>query len=93
MTAADFAELVLKLALIGIVLSVVLLAVVFVFDLASAWALGRESERTAAASFGRDFIPYAGDVADQDVVAMVEEMVALLDDSIIHVDRLGRAAG
>jgi hypothetical protein len=74
-------------------LGVAFLAVCVVgFLPASRWALRREAERTAAATFERDFIPEAADVADQDTPAMLEEIEALLDDSLTHVKRLQDAA-
>lgn len=87
MTARDFAVVVLVLALIGIVLCLVILALTAF----TRWALNRESERTAAATFERDFIPEVADYADDDLPAMLAEIKALLDDMIVHLTRLGRA--
>jgi hypothetical protein len=56
------------------------------------WLLRRDAERTAAATFEADFIPEVGDVADQDTPAMLDEIEALLDDAIIHLKRLDKAA-
>lgn len=56
------------------------------------WAVNRESERTAAATFEADFIPEVLDYADDDLPAMLSEIEALLDDCTAHVERLVFAA-
>lgn len=74
-------------------LGVAFLAVCVVgFLPASKWAIRREAERSAAATFEKDFIPEAADVADQDTPAIIAEIQAILDDSLIHVKRLLDAA-
>jgi hypothetical protein len=75
-----------------LIVGVVGAVVTGLFMVASRWALRRESERTAAATFEADFIAEVADVADQDTPAMLAEIEALLDDSITHLKRLDKVA-
>lgn len=59
---------------------------------ASNWALRREADRTAAATFDRDYIAENADVLEQDTPAIIEEILALLEDSNEHIKRLQKAA-
>jgi hypothetical protein len=69
------------------------------FMVASRWAIRRESERTAAATFEADFIPDSLDVMHaQEAIklaetqAVIEETIALLVDARAQVERLRKGA-
>lgn len=75
--------------------AVVLSACPFALVVVSRWALRREAERTAAATFEADFIPENADVAAQEAalaeaerVVLAQEMCDLLDDALEHLEGL-----
>jgi hypothetical protein len=61
-------------------------AVITGLIIAGRWALGREKERTAAATFEADFIPECADVArrqaDVDASAELDLVIAELDEAL-----------
>jgi predicted NBD/HSP70 family sugar kinase len=86
-------------AVIALIVGVVGATVTGLFMVASRWALRRESERTAAATFEHDYIVDSVDAAaaqaavEDDIVdAWLDEMVATLDDAIGDVEALFEAA-
>jgi hypothetical protein len=59
----------------------------------------QEAERSAAATFEADFIPDSAEIAaaqsaadDEVVDAWLDESMALLDDALVNLERLRRAA-
>jgi uncharacterized membrane protein YbaN (DUF454 family) len=92
MTPAEIATWLLIVGVVGAI-------VTGLFMVASRWAIRRESERTAAATFEHDFIPEAADVLHaQEAIklaetqAVIEEIVVRLVDMKAHVERLRRGA-
>jgi hypothetical protein len=88
MTPADIATVALYIGIYGALAT----ALVIAGRAIVARAERQEAERTAAATFERDFIAEVADVADQDTPAMLDESMALLDDALVHLERLRRAA-
>lgn len=76
----------------GVVLICAVGASVAIFGAASRWALAREAERTAAATFEAAFIPENQDVLAQERELIESEIEAMLDDALVHVERLLFAA-
>jgi type II secretory pathway pseudopilin PulG len=92
MTPAEIATWLLIVGVVGAI-------VTGLFKVAVDWADRRESERTAAATFEEAYIVDSADAAaaqaaaEDDIVdAWLDEMVATLDDALVHLERLRRAA-
>jgi hypothetical protein len=92
MTPAEIATWLLIVGVVGAV-------VTGLFLVASRWALRRESERTAAATFEKAYIVDSADVVAQEAAAysdareaLADEMVALLTEAIGDVEALFEAA-
>lgn len=86
-------------AVIALIVGVVGAVVTVLFMVASRWAIRRESERTAAATFEQDYIVDSADVVAQESAAysdareaLSDEMVALLTEAIGDVEALLEAA-
>lgn len=86
-------------AVIVLITSLIGAGVTVLFMVASRWALRRESERTAAATFEKAYIVDSADVVAQEAAAysdareaLADEMVALLTEAIGDVEALLEAA-
>jgi hypothetical protein len=95
MSAAAIATVALYIGIYGALATALALAGKWVWHRAER----QDAERSAAATFVDAFIPEAADVAaaqaaldDEALEAVLDEMVATLDDSLVHLERLRRAA-